>query len=832
MATALRSPAIRSKEASMRFRSLSYGGLLMLTAIQARSFAQTIQVTATLVGTYQYGPDCANYLGQETLVLSGSSGAITGTVSDVVESPSTGADHGAVSGTVIGSTITLHSAYVSGASGTLTGAISGGTISGNITGICASGAKVSLSLTSFTATASGALPTATPGQAYNFALPASGPLGENIWSSSGLPPGFSIQDGSIVSSGSPAATPDTYNVSLTVTEAGATADAAVTLIVTNIKPTIVSITPPSASQGETIQNFVVNGSNFDPNAVVSFSAAGITVDSYSVETATQIIVNVIIAMNAALGNSDITVTNSSGQQGTLSSAFNVTAGIPPENQCTPIANGRWTCTVATGAGTPAQLPLPQLNPGDSVSMVATLFTDDPNEPNENENASLEIQEPGSVLPVSIPAGSYGFPTPLSFTVPKNSSAGFGVWIDNFDGDEFATFLIGINRTTLYPLEVKQDAAYLAKYYSTLTLSFDGAPALLKGCEATPLAPVCLVLSAGDNLLKALTLYYNQIAKDPPDPNFTQVVQPIVPTISPVTTQSGITQEVADAFNALYANYAHTLALTRAIAICLNRAQTADDMGFPAWMTAQVQAGALYSEQLSSVLAVQPTLLTSAATAWQNSGLPSITIAPSDVMNAQNQIAQNGFDPETVAALQQIGLSSSDIATLAQLEIGIDPNAAAGIFPDTLGAPNVLATVQTAAQNFTNVFSSVVMFSTFSSTAETSKHRFELVSNFTLSNGSKGFNPPAQEVVLALGSYSVTIPSHSFHMICRGSYAYEGIINGVRLEARIVANTTVPNSYAFTIEGHTSVDLSYPAVELAIGSDMGIGAVDRCVRPER
>jgi hypothetical protein len=190
----------------------------------------TATVSETYVGTYSYGADCANYTGQETLVLSGTSAAITGTVSDVVTSPVAGADHGTVSGTVSGSNITLTSSYVSGLHGTLNGTISGGTITGTITGICTT-ATVSLSLTQSSVTVGGTLPPATSGTTYNLALPPSGPFGPNVWSASGLPPGFSMQNDAIVSSGSPAATAGTYNVSLTVTEAGATGSATLPLVV-------------------------------------------------------------------------------------------------------------------------------------------------------------------------------------------------------------------------------------------------------------------------------------------------------------------------------------------------------------------------------------------------------------------------------------------------------------------------------------------------------------------------------------------------------------------------------------------------------------------------
>jgi hypothetical protein len=121
-------------------------------------------------------------------------------------------------------------------------------------------------------------------------------------------------------------------------------------------------------------------------------------------------------------------------------------------------------------------------------------------------------------------------------------------------------------------------------------------------------------------------------------------------------------------------------------------------------------------------------------------------------------------------------------------------------------------------------STVTLFSNFSNKAETSAKGFQLVSTFTLGSGSTGINPPAQEVVLTLGSYLVTIPANSFHLTSKGTYVYEGTINGVSLQVRIAPSTTAANSYTLTAEGNTPVDLSHPAIVLTIGNDMGFGAV--------
>ncbi len=83
------------------------------------------------------------------------------------------------------------------------------------------------------------------------------------------------------------------------------------------------VSPNSGTQGQTIPNFTVNGSNFDPAAVLSFSGTGITVNSYTSRTAMQIVGGITIASTAATGSYDVTITNPDSQHVTLTGGFTV-----------------------------------------------------------------------------------------------------------------------------------------------------------------------------------------------------------------------------------------------------------------------------------------------------------------------------------------------------------------------------------------------------------------------------------------------------------------------------------------------------------------------------
>ena len=89
-------------------------------------------------------------------------------------------------------------------------------------------------------------------------------------------------------------------------------------------PTVVSVAPASRPRGTTNQVVVITGTGFASGAVASFSGAGITINSTTFTSATQITVNISIAAGAAPGARDVTVTNTNGGADTRTGAFTVT----------------------------------------------------------------------------------------------------------------------------------------------------------------------------------------------------------------------------------------------------------------------------------------------------------------------------------------------------------------------------------------------------------------------------------------------------------------------------------------------------------------------------
>jgi prepilin-type N-terminal cleavage/methylation domain-containing protein len=92
-------------------------------------------------------------------------------------------------------------------------------------------------------------------------------------------------------------------------------------------PGVTAANPNSTGRGVSNQNVLITGSNFVNGAglAASFSGTGITVNSTTWNSATQLTANINVAANAPLGSRDVTVTNPDGGRATATNAFSVVA---------------------------------------------------------------------------------------------------------------------------------------------------------------------------------------------------------------------------------------------------------------------------------------------------------------------------------------------------------------------------------------------------------------------------------------------------------------------------------------------------------------------------
>ena len=183
--------------------------------------------------------------------------------------------------------------------------------------------------------------------------------------------GSNFADGAIVTAGAGITVSNTIVVSATLIEVDLTAagDAALgtrTLTVTNTDsqsdscdscvtviappPTVTSVTPSSGGQAAQDRSLVIAGTGFDATPTVSFSGAGITVDSVTRNSATQLTVVVDIAPTAATGARDVTVTNSDSGSTTAIGGFTVNVA-PTTTSLSPNSVPRGSLRPVTITGT-------------------------------------------------------------------------------------------------------------------------------------------------------------------------------------------------------------------------------------------------------------------------------------------------------------------------------------------------------------------------------------------------------------------------------------------------------------------------------------------------
>jgi YVTN family beta-propeller protein len=120
-----------------------------------------------------------------------------------------------------------------------------------------------------------------------------------------------------------------------------------------------------------------------------------------------------------------------------------------------------------------------------------------------------------------------------------------------------------------------------------------------------------------------------------------------------------------------------------------------------------------------------------------------------------------------------------------------------------------------------------------------KDAFAVETSFTLSStASNGIHPPAEPVTLQIGTFSITIPPGSFrthehegegedgHGHEDGFFSFQGVIDGVRLEALIKRTGTLRYAFNAKAKGANLTGTTNPVqVSLIIGDESGTTSVN-------
>jgi hypothetical protein len=213
-------------------------------------------------------------------------------------------------------------------------------------------------------------------------------------------------------------------------------------------------------------------------------------------------------------------------------------------------------------------------------------------------------------------------------------------------------------------------------------------------------PLCgAIVAAFVAALKLEVLLLQQLADDPPDPNFTVIAKPTPRSLSiqPVTTTSGLTQPEADALNAAFTNSERTIAVTESLITSIERAQGAFDAGNDDWVIRQALAARQYGGDLAALLDEKAGLLAGLKRAAEAAGFQS-AIAAADVQHFQAAFAQ-ALPSEIANPLIELGANGATREQIRRSIVADDPAEVAalggGQFPQLLADASVVTGLQAA-----------------------------------------------------------------------------------------------------------------------------------------
>ena len=137
-------------------------------------------------------------------------------------------------------------------------------------------------------------------------------------------------------------------------------------------PTLTNVSPASGSTGSTL-NLTLTGTNFGYGSnTVSFTSKGITVDSVTVNSSTQITANITISSSAPTGPRDVSVSTPYGTA-TLPSSFSVGNPLPALTRVLPDSGGRGQSVPVTLQGNGFVTSVTSVSFGDSIAVSSVTI---------------------------------------------------------------------------------------------------------------------------------------------------------------------------------------------------------------------------------------------------------------------------------------------------------------------------------------------------------------------------------------------------------------------------------------------------------------------------
>lgn len=317
-------------------------------------------------------------------------------------------------------------------------------------------------------------------------------------------------------------------------------------------------------------------------------------------------------------------------------------------------------------------PVTTINPGDTVSITATLNTTDPNENGEGE--PIVVTANGGAVWVN---PNYASPATFKYTAPVGSSGStsIGYYIQGADGDETANFNSSINPPSSPKNQAQIDAWTREAFYVSLLGTGVGTMGSVGCLFAGPYASLCGGAAGAIAGLSGMAgIYLAKLAADPIDPNFTVIATPKNISL-PADLNIGIS---------LASDEAKAIALAAALLTSINRYQGAVAAGNQYWTVQQFAIVNNYSAQLNNLVNNLPADLQSFINQILALGVPqNLNISTSDVYQSEVNTFYSGLSPDAINIFDQLALSTADLQSANQILYVQDINALAGQYPKVL-----------------------------------------------------------------------------------------------------------------------------------------------------
>jgi len=204
-------------------------------------------------------------------------------------------------------------------------------------------------------------------------------------------------------------------------------------------PTITAVNPASGLWGQNLQ-VIITGTNFNGATAVSFGT-GITVNSFTMNSATQITANISITPGSAPGARDVSVTTP-GVTATLTGGFTVISQSQTgsgSHSSSGAATSTLTPTIIPVAITvqSATLSTKSVTPGTPVTVTADIA----NKGTVNGSKKVTLYVNGQVESTQGVTVSSGSSSKLTFNVSRSEPGDYNVYVDGVPAGSFKVEMV-------------------------------------------------------------------------------------------------------------------------------------------------------------------------------------------------------------------------------------------------------------------------------------------------------------------------------------------------------------------------------------------------------